>query len=59
MSNKDFESYLQEKHADQYGGLDDEMPDDYADWLSELDVDTLIIYANEWGKLIGSIKNEQ
>ena len=47
--NKDFESYLIDKHAAQYTGLDDEMPDDYEAWLLDLDIVDVIQWANEWG----------
>ena len=43
-----FEDYLMLKHGEQYGGLDDEMPDDYEKWLADLDVQELIDYANQW-----------
>ncbi len=45
-STKDFESFLIDKHAEQYDGLDDEMPDACSEWIAELDVDTLIAYAD-------------
>ena len=52
-----FEEYLQDKHAEQYQGLDDEMPDDFTNWLcEELDVDTLIGYAEAWHK--GEVEKE-
>lgn len=47
---RDFEEYLQTKHAEQYTGLDDEMPDDYEEWLSGLDVQEIIDMANDWHK---------
>ena len=34
---KNFEDFLTEKHADQYVGLDDDMPEDCGDWISNLD----------------------
>ena len=43
---KDFEDFLVEKHAEQYQGLDDEMPDDFSDWLQDLDVDVMLAYAD-------------
>ena len=43
-----FEEFLQEKHAENYHGLDDEMPDAFNNWLGNLPVDTLIDYAEEW-----------
>lgn len=45
-----FEDFLTEKHADQYEGLDDGMPDDYSEWLGNLDTDEVIQYANEYIK---------
>lgn len=48
---KDFEDYLQEKHAEQYDGLDDEMPEDYEEWLVDLDINDVIKWANEYAKV--------
>jgi hypothetical protein len=48
MIYKDFEDYLQTKHAEQYIGLDDEMPDDYEDWISNLSTDDWIDYGNKY-----------
>lgn len=33
---EEFEEYLEEVHSEQYLGLDDDMPDDYQNWRSEL-----------------------
>lgn len=33
-----FENYLQDLHAKQYQGCDDDMPDDYEKWLMQFDV---------------------
>ena len=44
---KTFEDFLQEKHAEQYIGLDDDMPDDCGEWIANLDVDEVIDYADE------------
>ena len=52
MRPQTFESFLMDKHAAQYTGLDDGMPDDYDSWLSDMDVMDLIVYAEEWGNLI-------
>lgn len=49
MENTTFEDFLQDKHASQYQGLDDEMGEDYEEWLSELDPDIIIAYANVYG----------
>ena len=54
-----FETFLQDKHAEQYRGLDDEMPDDFNEWLQDLDPDEWIILGKSWGieKALISIKN--
>ena len=46
---KDFEDFIQTIHAEQYQGLDDDMPDDYDNWLQDIEIDTWINYANQWG----------
>ena len=46
MKYKDFTDYLREKHANGYGGLDDDMCDDCDEWISALDVQELIDYAD-------------
>ena len=33
---EEFEEYLEEVHGEQYRGLDDDMPDDYQEWRSDL-----------------------
>jgi len=43
-----FEEYLQDKHAAQYQGLDDEMPDNFNEWLEDLGSDEMIEYADKW-----------
>ena len=48
---KDFEDFLQEKHGNQYTGLDDEMPEAYEEWLQDLDVQELINFANQYAKV--------
>jgi len=45
---KKFEEYLQDEHAKQYQGLDDEMPDDFNDWLCDLGYDGIVRYAEKW-----------
>lgn len=50
MKYKDFEDYLQEKHAEQYSGTDDCMPDDYVDWEQGLEPEDLMNYAERYGK---------
>lgn len=40
----EFEHFLQEKHAENYHGLDDDMPDAFEAWLERLTED-------EWSEL--------
>ena len=47
-----FEDYLGEEHAKGYGGLDDDMGDDYEAWLTNLDNDELIEFGNKAMELI-------
>ena len=45
MEYKDFEDYMQTKHAEQaHGVLDDYMPDDYERCISDLAPDAWFIY---------------
>jgi hypothetical protein len=46
LISKDFEDFLRDKHAEQYKGCDDNMVDDYEDWLTKLDYEAYIKYAN-------------
>ena len=46
-----FEQYLIEVHARMYRGLDDEMADDFNDWLVGLDPDEWIRCAEKWRSL--------
>ena len=43
----EFEGYLKSVHAEEYMGLDDEMGDDFDNWLVEMDVDDWIEYGNK------------
>lgn len=49
---KTFEQYLQEQHAKDYTGTDDDMPDAFNNWLDTLDQFEIIAYAEEWGKIL-------
>ena len=42
-----FEKYLEEQ-CDYEGVLDDDMPDHVDDWMSNLDVSEVMIYADSW-----------
>jgi hypothetical protein len=44
-----FEDFLRDKHAEKYHGLDDDMSDAFEDWLTNIDVQDVIDYAEEWG----------
>ena len=44
----DFEDYLASQHAKQYTGTDDLMPDDFEDWLENLDKQELIEFADKY-----------
>lgn len=46
-----FEEFLTAKHASQYVGIDDDMGEDYADWLAGLDIQEIIDYAEKWHEL--------
>ena len=52
MKTETFEDYLQEIHAAQYAGLDDDMPDDFNDWLADLDVYEYIEYGDKFAELV-------
>mgnify|MGYP007024647859 CR=1 FL=1 len=43
-----FEEYLKDIYGDDYRGLDDDMPDRFDQWLTDLQVDEIIIYAQCW-----------
>jgi hypothetical protein len=42
-----FEKFLQRKHAKDYQGTDDDMLDAFEDWLTQLDSNDLIQFAEE------------
>ena len=46
---KTFEDYLQDKHADHYHGFDDDMPEAFDQWISELEKESIITYAESYG----------
>lgn len=47
MSNKTFEDFLGDQHAKDYAGLDDDMQDDYEEWLGNLDIEEMIEFGNQ------------
>lgn len=49
---KDFEDFLQEKFIESNPTvLDDDIPDAFSNWLTELDSDDFIIYGNQYAKV--------
>ena len=48
--NNTFEEYLRNVFAEQYEGLDDEMPDAEAEWFSDLDPLDVIEWADRWAE---------
>lgn len=50
MKEIDFERYLEDMHAKQYQGLDDDMPENFSEWLEDLDIDTICKYANAFAR---------
>jgi hypothetical protein len=42
-----FNEYLQTEHSIGYMGTDDDMPEDFERWLSTMDIDVLIQYADD------------
>lgn len=52
MKYLSFEDFLQDQHALDYYGLDDDMPDSYDSWIENLDSDDWIRLGNKYGKQI-------
>jgi len=52
---KTFEQFLKEKHSETYMGTDDEINNKFELWLSELQVDNLLVYADDF---INSIRQK-
>jgi len=42
-----FEDFLKEKHAKNYMGTDDDMPDDFERWVGELDTQKILDFGDE------------
>ena len=49
MKEYTFERFLEERFAPQYHGADDDMEDAFEVWLSRLDVQEVMDYAERWG----------
>lgn len=52
-----FEEYLKYVHSEGYTGTDDDMPDDFDNWLGELDGEDYITHANAFSKLLLDLIN--
>lgn len=46
-----FEDFLKDKHAENYIGTDDDMPDDFDSWLADLTSDRWFEYMEEFDAL--------
>lgn len=49
MKTDSFEDFLKGKHAEDYMGTDDEMPDRFEGFVENLDADDWIKYGDEYG----------
>ena len=50
---KTFNEFMQWEHAHNYSGTDDDMPDNFEDWLGSQSAEELIGFADEWtGKVV-------
>ncbi len=47
-----FEEFLRNEHANQYVGTDDDMPDDFDNWLGCLDGDEYMEAGERYGQLL-------
>ena len=50
---KTFEQYLETLHAKNYHGVDDDMPEDYFNWLQQFDVNDILEIVKIWEKNLG------
>ena len=50
-----FEDFLQEKHAEDYHGTDDDMPDAFDHWVSNLEIQEVMDYAEEMVKKLQTV----
>ena len=53
-----FEDFLKGIHAEQYTGTDDDMGDNFNDWLTEIDVEELIGYGNQMANMLLNINKK-
>ena len=54
---KSFIEYLKNQHAKSYMGTDDDMSDHFDNWVSNLDTQELIDYADDYANYIKVILN--
>lgn len=47
-----FDQFLKEMHAEQYTGTDDDMCDDYDNWLEQFDATAMMGLAESYGEKI-------
>jgi len=50
MTRQTFEDFLEDKHGENYQGIDDDMSDNFDRWLCDLDVQDLLDYGEEYGE---------
>jgi hypothetical protein len=55
---KTFDYYLQELHSKQYEGIDDDMPEDFNNWLGQFDVNDILEFVKDWEKTLGFWEQE-
>jgi len=46
-----FEIFLEEKYADQYMGTDDDMSDGFSEWVTDLSIEEICKFADEYKEL--------
>ena len=51
-ATQSFEDYLKDRHASNYMGTDDDMPDASDNWMANLDIEEVIAYAEDWAKTL-------
>jgi hypothetical protein len=59
MVTMTFEDYLRQQHDKQYRGTDDDMPDAYEAWLSDLQADDFMSYAEVYASKYALEKMEE
>lgn len=49
MAHQTFTQFLQEIHAKDYHGTDDDMPDAFEKWIGEQDIAQILEWGDEYG----------